>query len=230
MYLWQAHMQKQQHDNSKLMKRILPKLGLKFLLDTELTEYTQDKIEKINSVVAFSGIVPSTVAVSTKKIQYAAALVKTDDGTKADTAFKNQMRQELEQMLTEQAADAARISNGDIALYLSTGYEAKNTKGSHSNFLPQVTRLELFYGDNAGDLKARWDPLPEALNFSVWVYSGIADPENSLVKEYIIAKIGRRKITLRGLPSGKIVFVRVRANGAGSVMGAWSDLAEKRVP
>jgi len=168
--------------------------------------------------------------VQTKKNDYETALVKAINGTTADTALKDQRRAELEVMLTQQAQNCAVIANGDLALYLTTGYAAKDTKGTPTGPLPQVSGVELDYGDSTGELKAGWDRMIDALNFTVRAYSDIANPDGSVVKEYITGKIGKKQTTLSGLPSGQIIFVRVRANGGSTGQGPWSDPAEKRVP
>src|SRR3990172_6838930 len=137
------------------MKRIIPKLGLDEMVDDKLTEYAQDKVKKINASAAFASVNPSTAVVSAKTIQYAGALTKEDEGTTADTALKNKRRKELEDVLTEQANDCSKIAKGNLPLYLFTGYEAKNTKGKPSGELGAVTGVELFYGDNSGQLKIK---------------------------------------------------------------------------
>jgi hypothetical protein len=96
--------------------------------------------------------------------------------------------------------------------------------------LPQVTGLELDYGNNEGELKVGWDAIEDAQNFTVQVYTDIYNPSTSLIKEYLKSKIGKKKTVLNGLPSGQIVLVRVRANGGSTGFGTWSDVAEKRVP
>jgi len=212
------------------MAQIIPKLGLRSIKDSALGEYVQDKSDKINAVPAFAAVSPSTATVDAKNQQYNAALVKADNGTKADTALKDKRRSELEALLNAQALDCAKIASGDLSLYLSSGYEAKDTKGSPTGTLPQVTGLALDYGSGTGELKAGWNVMPDALNFTVWAYSDISNPNGSMVKEYIVGKIGKKKTTLSGLPTGQIIFVRVRANGGSTGFGAWSDPAEKRVP
>jgi len=212
------------------MTPIISKLGLSHISDSALGEYAQDKIEKINAASAFAAVNPSTATVGAKKTQYENALVAADNGTKGATALKDQRRTELEELLTAQAIDCARIASGNLALYLTTGYEAKDTKGNPVGELPEVTGVELGYGANSGELKLKFKPVKKALNYTVWVYSDISNPDGSLVKEYIKGKIGRKQTTLNGLPSGQIVFVRVRANGGSTDFGAWSNSAEKRVP
>ena len=131
---------------------------------------------------------------------------------------------------TLQAQDCAKIANGNLALYLTSGYEARDTKGSPTGPLPAVTGLELFYGDNPGELKANWNVMEDAQNFTVQAYSDINNADTTILKEYIKPKIGKQKTTLAGLPTGQKVFVRVRANGGSTGFGPWSDPAEKRVP
>lgn len=212
------------------MDKIIPKLSLRSIPDSGMGEYTDDKSGKINAAPAFAAVNPSTATVNAQKVIYEAALVKADDGNKADTALKDAEREKLESMLTLQAFDCAKIANGDLPLYLSSGYEARDTKGSPTGPLPAVTGLELFYGDSPGELKASWKVMEDAQNFTVQAFSDISNPDTTLVKEYIKPKIGKQKTTLAGLPSGKIIFVRVRANGGSTDFGPWSDPAEKRVP
>ena len=211
--------------------RIIPKLELGSLTDTELLEYAQDKVHKLTLAgESFPGINPSISQVQSKHDEFETALTNADNGTVAQTAYKNQIRAELEALLTLQAGDASRIANGNMALYLLSGYRAKNTHGHPHGELPMVTNLELFYGDSDGELKASWNPIPDADNFSVQIFSDVMNPDGSLLKEEIIGKIGKQKTILSGLPTGQKVFVRVRANGGSTGQGPWSDIAEKRVP
>ena len=212
------------------MAHIIPKLSLHNVKDTALATFTQDKIDKINANPAFATVNPPTPIVGAKKTQYENALVKADNGTKADTQAKDDRRFELEELLISQAQDCARIANGNLALYLTTGYEAKDTKGNPVGALEAVTDVQLDFGDNTGELIIGWKPMPDADNFTARVYSDVNNPDGSLVKEFIVKKIGKKKTTLTGLPSGQIVFVRVRANGGSTGFGPWSDVSEKRVP
>ena len=212
------------------MKQIIPKLGLININDSALVEYAQDKSEKINKAPAFAAVVPATADVDAKNKEYEDALVAADDGNRADTAFKEQKRAELEDMLTAQAIDCARIANGDLALYLTTGYEAKDTKGSPAGELPKVTGVRLAFSNNIGELKAGWKPMKNARNFTVQVFTDINNPDKSVVKQYTKGKIGRSMTVLDGLPSGTDVFVRVQANGGSTDFGPYSDTVEKRVP
>ena len=133
----------------------------------------------------FATVQPTTAELDAKNQEWLAALVAADDGTKADTAFKDQKRRELEAMLTLQAQNCAEIANGDLALYLTTGYDAKDTQGSPTGELPQVTGLHLSFTNNIGELKAGWNPMEDAETFTVQVFTDLNNPDTSIVKQYI---------------------------------------------
>lgn len=212
------------------MAKIIPSLGLKDLRDSELDEYVQDKVNRINNLPEFAAVTPTTAVVDAKRLEYHDALLAADHGPAGSVAAKDQKRAELEELVTLQAYSCAAISLGDLALYLKTGYKAKDTKGTPTGPLPQITGFELHFGASKGELLASWNPMEDAMNFTVQVYSDPNSPETTLIKEFMKGKIGRSKTPLAGLPTGLMVFARVRANGGNNGSGPWSDPAEKRVP
>jgi hypothetical protein len=209
------------------MSVIIPKLGLKEIEDAKLPEYARDKVTKVGGSSSFAAVVPTTAQLAAKTTQYETALVKADDGTKADTEAKDDRRRELEEMLTLQAQNCAEIAAGDKTLFLTTGYEAKDTEGSPVGQLAAVTGLLLDYGDNAGELKANWNVLEHADNYTLQFYSDPVDPDGSVLKQEVVKK---SKAVTGGLPGGEIAWARVRGNGGSTGHGPWSDPAEKRVP
>ncbi len=212
------------------MSKIIPNLGLSKLRDAEMESYTQDKIDRINALTAFAAVIPSTADMSTKLAEWIPLQQKALDGSTTDTAAKDQKRVELEEVIDAQAHSCAAIAKGDLALYLQTGYKAKDTKGTPTGPLPQVTGFELHFGNNEGELLASWDAMEDAKIFSLQVFGDINNPEASIIKELVTGKIGRTKFHIPGLPTGQKVFARVRANGGSTGYGPWSDPAEKRVP
>ena len=210
------------------METIVPKLELQDITDGDLEEYALDKVVKINAAgSAFSGLSPSTSEVEGKADDYKNALVASDEGTKAQTSAKNTRRRELEALLTLQAQNCAEIAAGNMALYLTTGYEAKDVEGTPVGILGAVTGLLLDYGKNAGELKADWDLLEHADNYTLQFYTDAVNPDGSVIKQDVFKK---SKAIMGGLPGGQIVWARVRGNGGSAKHGPWSDPAEKRVP
>lgn len=209
------------------MSVIIPKLGLNDITDAKLPEYSRDKVTKVGATSAFAAVVPTTAQLAAKTTQYETALVASDDGTKAQTSDKNDRRKELEEMLTLQAQNCAEIANGNMTLYLKTGYEAKDVEGKPVGILEAVTGLLLDYGDNDGELKSNWDVLEHADNYTLQFFSDPVDPDGSVIKQEVVKK---SKAITDGLPGGSIAWARVRGNGGSSGNGPWSDPAEKRVP
>ena len=206
---------------------IIPVLGLDQKRDTELDDYAQDKITKIDAEVAFAGVTPSTASVGTLKDEYVAALAAADGGDEADTAYKNQKRKELEEALTLQAWDISRIAGGDIVLFLRSGYEAKK-QGSPTPPLDEVTTI-IFrdYGKNLGELVPDWNTIANARMYEVRVSTDITDMEGTVIKTETASA---SKIALTGLPEGDIVYIQVKALGSRNKKSEWSSPVKKRVP
>src|SRR6185436_4810464 len=138
----------------------------------------------------FDSLVPTPAQLQAKLDEWRAALIAADEGTKADTYRKNAVRAELEAMLTLQAQNSAEIAAGNLTLYLSTGYDAKDTQGKPTGVLPRVEGVALAYGDSEGEIKIKWLPMAVALNFTVQVVTDAADPVGSLIKQFVLGKIG----------------------------------------
>lgn len=209
------------------MSVIIPKLGLKDIPDAKLPEYAKDKVVKVLANSAFASVAPSPAELAGKTNQYEEALVKSDEGTKADTSAKDDRREELEEMLTLQAQNCAEIAAGNMTLYLRSGYEAKDVEGKPVGILGAVTGFLLAYGANDGELKSNWNVLEHADNYTLQFYSDPADPDGSVIKQEVVKK---SKAITDKLPGGKMVWARVRGNGGSAKHGPWSDPAEKRVP
>lgn len=202
------------------MATIIPKLGLDNFRDADLPEYALDKVTKVGGNAAFGAVVPTPAQLQAKVLEYEAALTAADEGSKADTETKNVKRAELEEMLTLQAQNCAEIAAGDLALYLSSGYEAKEVSPPPVGELEAPDMSSLQPTKNIGELKADWSSVPHARNYSVRAYTDPANPEGSKVKEDIV---GPSKATLQGLPSGEKIYVDARAIGGSTGHGPWSE-------
>jgi hypothetical protein len=191
-------------------------------------ESAEEKIEKINETPALAAVVPSTADVEAKNNAYKIALGKVLDGTTSDTEDKDRLRGELGEMLTAQAADCAKIADGDMVLYLKSGYEAKDTAGTPVGELDAPENMVFRnYGKNPGELQPDWDPVEHARNYTAQVYTDFENPDTTILKE---AMVNPSKATIDGLPRGSTVWVRVRANGGSKGKGPWGNSINKIVP
>jgi len=138
------------------------------------------------------------------------------------------VRNELENMLTQQAYHCALIANGDLVIYLTSGYEAKDLQGKTTGELfPPQNILFRDYGKNSGELVPDWNKVKDARNYTTQVYADVNNPSGSILKE---VTDNPSKVTIGGLTSGQKVWVRVRANGGSTGHSDWSDPATKFVP
>jgi hypothetical protein len=207
---------------------IIPNLGLHDINDGDLESFTEDKIEKIDAEAAFAAVTPSTLTVDAKKVEYSKALAKVQDGTTSDTKDKIKKRKELEELITLQASDCARIAGNDTVLFSRSGYKAKDVKGTPVGELDAPENIVFRnYGKNQGELQPDWNGVEHADNYTVQVYTDPLNPDTSVIKELTVKK----SIAVIGGLTRKIdVWVRVRANGGSTGKGPWSDPATKLVP
>jgi len=127
--------------------KIIPKLGLAQKSDPKIITYTDEKIEKLTGNAPFAAVIPTVADVTLKKDAFETALAASN------TSLKNQLRVDLEEMLTLQAYDCVKIASSDLTLYLTSGYEAKDTAGQPTGELDAPENI-LFrnYGKNSGQL------------------------------------------------------------------------------
>ena len=107
---------------------------------------------------------------------------------------------------------------------LGAGYELAEPAGPRpAKEMSQVLRLVLRTGEREGEIDATWSPVPAARVYEVQTSSSPSDP--ALWQPYDVPR-SRASLALMDLPSGKRIWVRVRALGRGNLLpGPWSDPA-----
>ena len=90
----------------------------------------------------------------------------------------------------------------------------------------QVLDLVVTAGDFDGTLDLAWDPVRGAVSYKIWISLDPVTPTSYAFKK----SSSKSSDTITGLTSGVKMWVRVRAIGAGSEPGPWSDPAVKTVP
>jgi hypothetical protein len=207
---------------------IIPKLELKEKTDSELDEYAQNKITKLTGNAPFAAVNPLPASVKTTNDAFHLAIAAAQHGSEAQTLAKDNLRAALEEKLTLQANDCAHIAVNDHDLFATTGYQEKDLQGHPVGELEAPTEI-LFrkYGEVEGQLRPDWNSIPHAKNYTVQVVTDVAHPNTTVVAEQTESK---SKATIDGLPSGTMVYTRVRANGGSTGKSPWSALIAKRVP
>lgn len=125
--------------------------------------------------------------------------------------------------LTQIGAYVENIAGGDRVKIESAGMQVRGTNAPVGP-LARVDNLALSEGDFDGTLDAMWKPLRGAKSYEVQVSNS---PDTGWTPKLTAS---RSNVTIQGLTSGAKVWVRVRAVGADSTPGPWSDPATKTVP
>ena len=90
----------------------------------------------------------------------------------------------------------------------------------------QVLNLVVTEGDNEGSLDVSWDALRGANSYEIWTSLDPVTPTSYAFKK----SASRSSETVNGFTSGAKMWMKVRAIGAGSETGPFSDPATKTVP
>lgn len=145
---------------------------------------------------------------------------------RADTAAKNNLRDDLVALLRKLAGFVQENHGNDMAKLLASGFEAVSTNRT-SVPLPKPVIREILRG-NTGQLKVRVDPIPNAKNYEPqhaligpggtlgpWVGGGLFSNSQQLL--------------LTGLAPGAEYMVQVRAIGGSTGYSDWSNMQSHRV-
>jgi hypothetical protein len=153
------------------MGNIQPKLELSKKPDQELDNYAQDKVNRIENNADFPSVQGMLPDLKTTLEEYITALDNIGSG-KSETAKKNQLRSELQTLLTKAASYCALDADGDVAKFLTSGFDVRS-QGSPVGTLPKPSSFKFTVSDNTGEAFASMEAFPKAKGFS---FAWTADP------------------------------------------------------
>lgn len=202
------------------------KLGLARQTDSQLEDYTQEKILALNGNPAYPALpaFPELQAVIDKLAVYRDAMAKVQDGNTADTAFKNLTRKELQVLITTLATRCSQIADGNETVFRSSGFELRK-KPSKAGLLPAPANFRLLEGPDDGQLRAKFRKVKH--NFGYTLYLGTSPNRSSAT---IKLEASKTSVIIPDLVSGTKYYGWVRANGAENLPGEWSSVESKVAP
>jgi len=207
------------------MKRIA--LNLRGLAPEQVRDKTQTILNKITGNANFPAPDPPLAEL---QATHDALDQNLNDIASAETGLTTLRKQRdalVEQAITGLSAEANYVetaSKGDEAKLVSSGFDVAAERGAPQP-LGQLGNLSASTGDNAGELDAQWDRLAGARSYEVQTSP---DPITATTWQHAVVAT-RSSVTLGGLPSNAVRWVRVRAVGA-SGPGPWSNPARGLVP
>jgi hypothetical protein len=190
-------------------------LGFAKLADTELDNFAQAVINAMTGNATYPSPPVTMANLKTAKDDFTAKMASAQTGGIADTAAKNNSRQTLIGLFRQVAAYVQMTCNNDMALLLSSGFQAQSTNRA-STPLEQPQSLSIKNG-GSGQLISAIDPVRNAN-----MYEGRIKPSDGDWMPSIFTGDSQH-IIFNGLTAGKNYTVQVRGLGGSTGQSDWSD-------
>lgn len=148
------------------------------------------------------------------------AQAATVQGGTAATALKNQKKAALIEQLEELAEFVDTKADGDLAVLLTSGFEARKTTKTRSPLATPVLRSVT--NGASGELVASSNRLDHARAYEV--YAAVMGPDGTPLEwRFHGTSTASRRIIAIGLVPGTMYLVRIRAVGGTTGYSDWSD-------
>ena len=221
--------------------KILPRLFLNKKTFAAFDEFVATIITMLTGNVNFPITEPPLPTVQAKADEYHDAVVAAENGNKQQRQFRKQKRGELHTVVTDLAWDVASRSDGDLAIYLTSGFDYKRPRTAAGD-LTAPGNNRLAYTELSGELINRHNVVKGALLYVVMV--GITavptdvpvtamlasgpTPGPTPGQDWWLAGVSSStKFTITGLTPGTMYYTRCLALGTGGKIGPWSSVVGK---
>ena len=174
-------------------------------------------VEKMTGNPFFPTPTPLLGDITEANTEYYRLLNKVVNGTREDTARKNNARKVVETLLKDLGLYVQQISKGDEVMILSSGFDASK-RPSAIGPLPQATGLTIKAGVNKGCVVANCDKIANA-SFYEFEYTEAPHAANN---GWIKITSTKSRLLINELVSGKQYIFRV-AGGGSHPSRNWSD-------
>jgi hypothetical protein len=183
--------------------------------DPVVDELTTAIIAGMTGNAAFPTPTVALTVISTRQLAFRTALAAASNGGTQLTAKKNQARQLLLDGLDANAMYVQALARYDLAMLLSSGYQATSTNRTQTQ-LPPPAILSLD-NDVSTQMVLRLSPITNAYCYEVQISTGTGawQPAGSFT--------AARKIILTDLTPGTVYNVQSRAIGGSTGSSDWSD-------
>jgi hypothetical protein len=183
--------------------------GFTKLSDSELDVKSQQIVSKMNKNPNFSAPIPDIDEVIEAKNAFENALTAAAHGNTNDTAFKNQTRTILEELLHRLGLFVELTANGNEAILFSSGYDLQKERET-VGVLPKPENLKISMGANPGSVKVTVNSLTNADSY---LFEYIEFPVTNAAT-WVIMPSSKANIEVTGLESGKQYAFKVAGVGA----------------
>jgi len=156
----------------------------------------------------FPSPVPSILSLSEQLEAFQLAMAKAAEGSKVDKELRNQLREEVIDMLHQLSAYVLNVANGDVAKALASGFKVKKTPAPTPDLEP-ADGLKLEDGALPGELALKFNRVKYAKSYE---YQITPDPLTAN-SQWTSATGTQSKHLFQGLQSNTKYWCRVVAIG-----------------
>ena len=196
--------------------------------DNDLVNNAQKIVDKMTNNSNYTAPQPDLSTVQGAILAYSAALVKSKDGNKEDTANKNAMRLVVENTLSALGNYVNLTASSDLVKLESSGFPV--SKIPQAVGILDAPTLNVQYGNNPGEIDVEIGVVANA-NEYLLLYSLSPAPANDA--EWRSKLFSKTRGTITGLTSGiKYIFKVAATSSEANKIGLYnfSTPVEKLVP
>ena len=206
------------------MSTVRVKINFKSFTDSGFYQKSQHIIQCMTGNPNFVNPSPTIADITAKAAKYGDALAKVIDGTKQDTAIKNQVRAELEIMLHDLGLYVQLNGKNDEAIILSSGFDIASTPAP----IGVLAKPEGFTVET-GKSKGCIDLWLDAINGARSYQFEYTDAPVTATSVWHVVTATAAFVTITGLLSGKEYSFRVTGVGSDPTR-VYSDVIDKVAP
>ena len=185
------------------MRKQKARIGFTKYSNAEFAAIAQNVINKMSENPDFPSPTPAISSVGASLKAFKAAIEKSTEGTKQDTAYTNEKRRELNSKLSNLGGYVNIVANGDLLKLDSSGFPVSKPPAP-IGILPPPDYIHVADGENHGELAIKISHVPKASGYIVF-YSEVPGPAN--FNDWHSKTFSKTKGILVGLKSAtKYVF------------------------
>ena len=190
-------------------------LGFAGYADADLGDFVDNIIASVTGNPSFPTPPVSMVVLGTERTAYGTAVINAMQGGKQLTAIKRAAKKVVITLLRKNGAYVQSIASQDVAMLLSSGYQANSTNRAQTQLdIPVILAI---LNEMTTTLTVRLQPVDNARAYQVRysVNGGAWLP--------IVDSTQARRIILPNLTPGTTYTVQSRAVGGATGYSEWSD-------
>ena len=210
---------------NKKMPQLRVLLGFNRAVDHAIEELATAVLGKMYPNTALPAPTVSQAALTTARDEFSSAIATAKNGGPEDTAIKNNKKETLVGLLRVLAGYVQQNHGNDLAVLLSSGFEAVSTNRASTPL--EVPVIREIVNRNSGELVVRCAAVPNAKCYECR-YALVG--ANGAPGEWVSAGLftNSRGMTFTGLTPGAMYICSVRAIGGSTGHTDWSDSVSHR--